>query len=79
MSLEPALIVIHGTLLVAVQLQLLAAVTITLPMPPAVTTLADVGDTDDGQEPDACVTVNVLPPTLIEPVRELLPVFVVTL
>jgi hypothetical protein len=40
----PALTVIHATLLVAVHAQPVAAVTVTVPLPPAEVGLADVGE-----------------------------------
>lgn len=77
-SLAPALIVIHDTLLAAVHAQLGAAVTSTLFVPPAAVALAAVGATEDGQDAAACVTVNVDPAMVSVPVRLFALVFVAT-
>jgi hypothetical protein len=77
----PLLIVIHDTLLVAVQVQLAPLVTPTVPVAAA----DDVRFDADGEIANvqavapACVTVNVCPPIVIVPVRELVPVLAATL
>ena len=76
----PALIVIHASLLAAVQLQPVPAVTVTVPV---VATdearLEDVGEMVNVQGAPACVTVKVWPPIVIVPVREVVPVLAATL
>ena len=77
----PALIVIHEVaLLVAVQLQPVAAVTLTVPVV-AVDDVRfdDVGEIVNVQGAPACVMVNVLPAIVIVPVRDVVPVFAATL
>jgi hypothetical protein len=61
--------VIHGALLVAVQLQPLAAVTLTEPVVPAATALVDVGEIEGEQDAAAWLTVKVLLATVTVPVR----------
>jgi hypothetical protein len=75
----PALIVIHATLLVALHAQPVAAVTVTVPLPPADVGLADVGEIVGAHDEPACVTVKVLPPIVSVPVRAVVVVFAVTL
>ena len=65
----PALIVIHAALLVDVQAQPVAAVTVIVPVPATSETFADVGAIVGAQGAAACVTVKVLPPTVSVPVR----------
>jgi len=78
--LEPAPIVIHPSLLVAVQLQ----------PDPAVTVIEPLAASDDGRfdemgeivtvhEIPACVMVKVWPPIVIVPVRDVVPVLAETL
>ena len=80
LPLVPALIVSQASLLVAVQLQPAPAVTATLPV---VATddvrFDDVGEIVKVQGAPACVTVNVWPPIVIEPVREVVPALAATL
>jgi hypothetical protein len=80
LPLAPALIVSQASLLVAVQLQPVPAVTVTLPV---VATddvrFDDVGEIVNVQGAPACVTVNVWPPIVIEPVRDVVPVLAATL
>jgi hypothetical protein len=64
----PALIVIHAALLVDVQAQPVAAVTVIVPVPATSETFADVGAIVGAQGAPACVTVKVLPPTVTVPV-----------
>jgi hypothetical protein len=75
----PPVTVIQGALLVAFQLQPAAAVTATLPVPPAAAMLVDVGEIDGAQVVPAWVTVKVLPAIVNVPVRLALPVFTATL
>jgi len=78
--LAPAPIVIHVALLVAVQLQPLLVVTVIEPLAASDDGRFDeVGEIVKVHETPACVTVNVCPPIVIVPVRELVPVLAVTL
>ena len=80
LPLAPALIVSHDALLVAVQLQPVPAVTATLPVVAAdVVRFDDVGEIVKVQGAPACVTVNVFPPIVIVPVREVVPALAATL
>jgi hypothetical protein len=71
--------VIHPSLLVAVQLQPMAAPTATILLPPDDAMFADVGVTEDTHVAPACVTVKVLPPIVRVPVRVVVVVFAATL
>ena len=73
-----AVMVIHVALLVAVQAQNVAAVTVTVPVIPADVAVADAGEIAGAQIAAACVTVNVLPPIVSVPVRDVDPVFAET-
>ena len=64
----PEVIVIHGELLLAVQVHPAEVVTVTLPVPPAAFTFKSVGVTVKVQ-PDCWLTVKVCPPAVIVPVR----------
>jgi hypothetical protein len=75
----PPLTVIHGALLVAVQAQPVATVTLLLPLPPAAVTDCVVGEIEGEQDAAACVTVNVAPPIVSVPVRIDATAFAVTL
>ena len=78
--LAPAPIVIHASLLVAVQLQPAPAVTVIEPLAASDDgRLFEVGEIVSVHETPACVTVNVCPPMVIVPLRELVPVFAATL
>jgi hypothetical protein len=66
----PDVTVNHAALLVAVQEQLAAALTPTLPVPPAAGTDWAAGTSEYEQAAPACVTVTDLPPAVIVPVRE---------
>jgi hypothetical protein len=77
--LDPALIVIHASVSVAVQSQPPAAVTTTLPVPPDEGTLAAAGAIVGAHGAPAWVTVKVLPPTVSVPVRAVVVGFAVTL
>ena len=80
LPLAPALIVIHESLLVAVQLQPAPAVTVTVPVVAADDVrFDDVGAIANVQGAPACVTVKVCPATVIVPVRDVVPVFAATL
>ena len=80
LPLAPALIVSHASLLVAVQPQPVPAVTVTLPVVAADDVrFYDVGEIVNVQEAPACVTVNVWPPIVIVPVREVVPALAATL
>ena len=78
LPLAPVVTVIHAALLLAVQLQPVAAVTVIVPVVPEAGGVADVGEIDGAQGAPACVTVNVAPPTVSVPVREALDVFAAT-
>jgi len=72
--------VIHVALLVAVQLQPEADVTSTVPVVAADdVSVEEVGRIVNEQGAPACVTLNVCPPIVIVPLRELVPVFAATL
>ena len=75
LPVAPALTVIHVALLVAVQAQPVAAVTVTVPVPAADVTLADAGEIVGPHSTAACcVTVNVDPAIVSVPVRLVVPV-----
>jgi hypothetical protein len=65
----PWVTVIQPSLLTAVQLQPLAAVTVTVPVEAAARRSADVGEIVELHGPPAWVTVKVLPPMVSVPVR----------
>ena len=70
---------IQLTLLVAVQLQPVPAVTVTAPVAAAaVVRFEDVGEMFMPQGAPGCVTVKVRPPMIIVPVREVADVFAAT-
>ena len=72
--------VIQPTLLAAVQLQPVPAVTVTVPVAAAdVVRFDDVGAMVNVHGAPACVTVKVWPPIVIVPVREVVPVLAATL
>jgi hypothetical protein len=75
----PELIVIHPALLVDVHAQPVAAVTVIVPELAASDTLSDAGAIVGAHGAPACVTVNVLPPTVRVPVRWLVVGFAVRL
>ena len=80
MPVPPALTVIHVALLVAVQAQPVPAVTAIVPVTAAAVTFADAGEIVGLQGAAACcVTVNVRPPIVSVPVRDVLEVFATTL
>jgi hypothetical protein len=72
-------IVIQASLLTAVQLQPVPAVTVTVPVVADEVGFDDVGEIVKVQGTPACVTVNVWPPIVIVPVRELVVVLAATL
>jgi len=76
----PALIVIHVSLLAAVQLHPVPAVTVTVPVAAAdVVRLEEVGEIANVQGAPAWVTLKVCPPIVIVPVRDVVAVFAATL
>ena len=76
----PAVIVIQASLLVAVQLQPVPAVTVTVPVVAADDVRFDeVGEIVNVHGAPACVTVKVWPPIVIVPVRLLVLVLAATL
>jgi hypothetical protein len=79
LPVAPALTVIHGALLAAVQAQPLPAVTVTEPVPAADVTLAEAEEIVGAHGVAACVTVKVLPAIVSVPVRDMEPVFAATL
>ena len=75
-----AVIVIQGALLVAVQAQPVAEVTVTVPpVVPAAGTLAEGAAIVGAQGAPACVTVNALPPIVSVAERAVVVGFAVTL
>ena len=74
LPVPPEVTVIHALLLVAVQLHPVDAKTVIVPVVPPATTLANDGETVTHDTPD-CVTVNVLPPIVRVPVRDVVAVF----
>ena len=80
LPLAPTVIVIQASLLVAVQLQPVPAVTVTVPVV-AVDDVRfeDVGEIVKVHGAPACVTVNVWPLIVIVPVREVVLVLAATL
>jgi hypothetical protein len=76
----PAVTVIHASLLTAVQLQPVPAVTLTVPVVAAdVAKFEEVGPIVNVHGAPACVTVKVWPPMVIVPVRDTVVVFAATL
>lgn len=75
----PPEIVIHALPLVAVQLQPGVVVTVTVPPPPVAGTAWLVGEIVNEQGAAPWLTVNVLPPTVNVPVREVVAVLAATL
>jgi hypothetical protein len=76
----PELIVIHASLLTAVQLHPVPAVTVTEPVAAADDVRLDaVGEIVKVHDAPAWATVNVCPPIVIVPVRDVVPVFAATL
>jgi hypothetical protein len=70
--------VIHDTLLAAVQAQPVAAVTVTVALPPAAVAFADVAEIVGAHGVPACVTVNVAPAIVRVPVRLVEPALAAT-
>ena len=80
LPLAPALMVIHVALLAAVHAQPVPAVTVTVPVAAAdVVRFDEVGEIVNVHGAPACVTVNVCPPIVIVPVREVVLVLAATL
>jgi hypothetical protein len=79
LPLAPAVTVIQASLLTAVQLQPVPAVTVTVPVVAEDVGFTDVGEIVNVQGAPACVTVNVWPPIVMVPVRELVVVLAATL
>jgi hypothetical protein len=75
LPVAPELTLIQVALLLVVQLQPMGAVTVMVPVPPLAAIFAEVGEIDGAHGAPACVTVNVSPPMVSEPVRERLDVF----
>ena len=76
----PAVTVIQASLLAAVQLQPVPAVTVTVPVAAAdVARFDEVGAIVNVHGAPACVTVNVCPPMVIVPVRDEVVVLAATL
>ena len=76
----PALIVIQASLLAAVQLQPVPAVTVTVPVAATdVVRFDEVGAIVNVQGAPACVTVKVCPLIVIVPVRDVVPALAATL
>ena len=80
LPLAPALIVSHASLLVALQLHPVPAVTATLPVVATEDVrFDDVGEIVNVQGAPGWVTVKVLPAIVIVPVRDVVVVFAATL
>ena len=80
LPVAPALIAIQASLLTAVQLQPVPAVTVTVPVVAAADVRFDeVGAMVNVQGTPACVTVKVCPPIVIVPVRDEVLVLAATL
>jgi hypothetical protein len=75
---DPDTIVIHESLDRAVQVQPDATYTVNEPVPPEAVVVAEVDDSVVVHAEPSCVTVKVVPLTVIEPVRELTLGFLVT-
>ena len=73
-----AVMVSHVALLVAVQLQKVGAVTVTVPVIPAEVALADAREIVGTHGAAACVTVKVFPPIVSVPVRGVAAAFAAT-
>src|SRR5205814_4556552 len=71
----PVVTVIHVALLTAVHAQPVGAVTVVLPVPPAAATDWLVGEIVSVQVMPTCVTVALLPPAVMVPVRDDVDVF----
>ena len=78
-ALAPLVIVTHDAPLVAVQAHPADVVTITVPLPPPAESDWLAGEIVNEHGAAACVTVNVLPPTVSVPVRDVAVVFAATL
>ena len=78
LPVAPPVTVIHASLLTADQLHPVDAKTVTVPVVPAATTLANEGEIVETHDTADCVTVNVMPPIVIVPVRNVVPVFAAT-
>ena len=80
LPVAPAVTVIHESLLAAVQLQLVPAVTVTVPLEAAdEVRFEEEGEIANVQGMPACVTVNVPPPIVNVPVRDVDAVFAATM
>ena len=76
----PAVTVIQPTLLAAVQLQPVPAVTVTVPVAAAdVVRFDEVGEIVNVHGAPACVTLKVWLPIVTVPVRDVVPAFAATL
>ena len=75
LPVAPVLSAIHASLLRACQAQPVAADTVTVPVPPPAAALADAGEIVGVHGAPAWVSVNVLPPIVIVPVRGVVVVF----
>ena len=75
----PALTVIHVSLLTAVHAHPVGAVTVVLPVPPPAPMDWLVGEIVSVHATPACVIVELLPPTVIVPLREAVDVFAAAL
>lgn len=78
LPLEPAIMVIHGALLLAVHAQPAPALTVLLPVPPWLLNVWLVGDVEYEQAAPACVTLNVVPAIVSVPLRLVVDVFAAT-
>jgi len=78
--LAPEVMEIHAALDVATQLQPGVAPTVTVPLVDAdVVRSIETGEIVKAQVAPACVTLNVCPPIVIVPLRDVVPVFASTL
>lgn len=78
LPLPPELTVSQAAPLVALQLHPLAAFTVNVPDAPPALTLTEAGESDGAHGAPACVTVNVSPPIVMDPVLDALDVFAAT-
>ena len=79
MPVAPEVIVIHASLLVAVQPHPVGALTVTMPEAPDVAAVVELGESVETHGTPTCVTVKVCPPIVIVPVREVEPALAATL
>jgi hypothetical protein len=79
LPVPPAVTVIQASLLIALHPHPVDALTVTTLEPPEAGTVVEVGDSADTHDTPTWVIVNVCPPIVIVPVRDVVPVFAATL